>query len=110
MDVGDAEGERGGLAFLEQLLIDLLPHLLDELLDAGGVNAAVLHEALERDARDLAADRVEAGEDDRLGRVVDDEVDAGGQLERANVAPLAADDAALPVLARPADAGHRRLR
>src|SRR5438067_5248648 len=75
VDIGDAEGESGGFAFLEELLIELLTHLLDELLDAGRMDAAVLHEALERDARDLAADRIESGEDDRFGRVVDDQVD-----------------------------------
>ena len=109
MDVGDAERERRGLPFLEQLLIELLADLLDQLLDARRMDAAVLHQALERDARDLAADRIEAGEDDRFRRVVDDEVDAGGQLERADVASLAADDAALHVFAREIDDGDRVL-
>src|SRR5256885_8473063 len=56
--------------------------LFRSLLDAGGMDAAVLHQALEGDPGDLAADRIEAGEDDRFRRVVDDEVDAGGQLDR----------------------------
>src|SRR5205085_9383850 len=94
----------------EQLFVELLPHLLHQLLDAGGVDASVLHEALERDAGDLAADGIEAGEDDRFGRVVDDEVDAGGQLQRADVAPFAADDAALHVLARQVDHRYGVLR
>ena len=109
MDVGDAEREGSGFAFLEELLIELLPDLLDQLLDAGRMDAAVLHEALERDAGDLAADRIEAGEDDRFRRVVDDEVDAGGQLQRADVASFAADDAALHVFAREIDDGDRVL-
>jgi hypothetical protein len=37
--------------------------------------------------------RVERRQDHRLGRVVDDDVDAGDDLERADVAALAADDA-----------------
>ena len=64
---------------------------------------------LERDAADLAAHRVEAREDDRLGRVVDDEVDAGHLLEGADVAALAADDAALHVVARDVDDRDGRL-
>ena len=48
--------------------------------------------------RDLAADAVERREDDRVRRVVDDEVDAGQMLERADVAALAADDPALHVV------------
>ena len=52
---------------------------------------------------DLAADRVEAGEDHRLGRVVDDQVDAGRLLEGADVAALAADDPALHLVRRQVD-------
>ena len=58
---------------------------------------------LERHAGDLAAHAVEAGQDDRVRRVVDDEVDAGEVLERADVAALAADDAALHVVGRQLD-------
>ena len=48
--------------------------------------------------RDLAPHAVEARQDDRVRRVVDDEVDAGEVLQRADVAALAADDAALHVV------------
>ena len=44
-----------------------------------------------------------------FGRVVDDEVDAGEVLERADVAALAADDAALHVVGGQLDDGDRRL-
>ena len=64
------------------------------------MDAAVLEQLLERHAGDLAADAVEAGEDHRVRRVVDDEVDAGEVLEGADVAALAADDAALHVVGR----------
>ena len=69
------------------------------------MDATVLHQPLQRDAGDLAADGIEAGEDHRLRRVVDDEVDAGSKLQRADVAAFTADDAALHVLAREID--HR---
>src|SRR5205807_5823482 len=110
MDVRNAEREGSGLAFFEQLLIELLSNLFDQLLNARRMDAAVLHEAFERNARDLAPDRIEAGEDDRFRRVVDDQVDAGGQLQRADVAAFAADDAALHVLAREIDDGNRVFR
>ena len=64
---------------------------------------------LERHPGDLAADAVEAGEDDRVRRVVDDEVDAGEVLQRADVAALAADDAALHVVGRELDDRDGRL-
>ena len=69
-----------------------------DLLDARRVDAPVGDELGERETGDLAAHAVEAGEHHGLGRVVDDEVDAGDVLERADVAALAADDAALHVV------------
>src|SRR5882724_11097603 len=50
----------------------------DELFDAGWMDAAVGDELVERVAGDLAADRVEGADDHDAGRVVDDDVDAGG--------------------------------
>src|ERR1044071_2203181 len=109
IDVGEAEGECGGFAFLEQLLVKFLTNLLDQLFDARRMDAAVLHQAFEGDARDLAANRIEARENDGFGSVVDDEIDAGRELERADVASLASDDASLHVLARQVDDGDRVL-
>ena len=88
------------LADLADLLEELFPRLLDDLLDAAGMNAAVLDELLEGEPGDLAPDRIETRENDRLGRVVDDHVDAGRVLERPDVAPLAADDTPFHLIAR----------
>ncbi len=74
-----------------------------------GMDAAVLQQLLERQAGDLAAHAVEAREDHGVRRVVDDEVDAGEVLEGADVAALAADDAALHVVGRQLDDRDRRL-
>ena len=106
---GDAELERRGLALLADLFPELGAHLLDDLLDAGRVDAPVHDQLLEGVPRDLAAQRLEGRDDDRLRRVVDDQVDAGGRLERPDVAALAADDAALQVVRRQLDDRHRRL-
>ena len=103
MEVEEPELERRGFAFLADRVLHLGLDLLDDFLDARRVDAAVGDQALDRLARDLAAERIEAREDDRAGRVVDDELDAGGGLERADVAALAADDAPLHVVARQID-------
>ena len=97
MDVGV---EHGLLAGVLDLLLDLFPGLGVHLLDLGRVDATVGHQLGQRQAGDLAAHRVEAGEHHGLGRVVDDEVDAGEVLQGADVAALAADDAALHVVGR----------
>ena len=107
MDVVDLEVEAGLLAGLEHLGVDLIGGLVEELLDARRMNAAVGNEVLEGDTGDLAADRVEARKLHGLGRVVDDEVHAGHLLEGTNVATLAADDATLEVIGRNVHRGER---
>jgi hypothetical protein len=74
------------------------------------MDAPVLDQLHERQLRGLAADPVERREDDRLRRVVDDEVDAGQVLERADVPALAADDAGPSCRRRKLDERDGRLR
>ena len=102
-NAGLVGGRFAGLAHDE---VDLGAGLGDDLLDAARVDAAVGDELGQGDPGDLAADRVEARQDDRLGRVVDDQVDAGGLLEGADVAALAADDPALHLVRRQVDDRH----
>jgi hypothetical protein len=49
---------------------------------------------------DLTPDRVEGADDDGLGGVIDDQVNARRLLEGADVAALAADDPALHFVVR----------
>ena len=79
MQIEEPELEGRGLAFLADGLLHLGLDLLDDLLDARRVDAAVGDQPLDRLARDFAAERIEAREDDRARRVVDDQLDAGGR-------------------------------
>ena len=72
--------------------------LLHHLLNAGGVDAAVLDELFQRQPGDLPAHRVEAGHGDGLGGIVNDEVHPGEGLQGADVAALPTDNAALEVV------------
>ncbi len=81
----------------------------DDLLDPAGVDPAIGHQALHREARHLAAHRIEAGEDHGLRRVVHDDIDAGDRLEGPDVSPLTPDDPALHVVARQRDDRHGGL-
>ncbi len=105
----DAEVDGCALSGLDDFLLDLLAHLAYNLLDAGRMDAPVSHKLVEGKTGDFAAHRVEAREDDGLGGVVDDDFDAGGSLERTDVASLAADDAALDFIAVDMEDGHRVL-
>ena len=103
MQIVQAELEGHRRAFLAHRLVGLVLHLLDDFFDARRVDAAVGDQPLDRLLGDLAAIRIEARQDDRARRVVDDQIDAGGELERADVASLAADDAPLEIVARQID-------
>ena len=83
-----ADVEDDLLALLVDLLGDLASDLLDDLLDPCRVYATVGDEPLEGNAGDLAANRIETGDDDRLGRIVDDDVDAREGLEGTDIAAL----------------------
>src|SRR4029453_299809 len=110
VQVGDADLEAGVLAGPAHLPLDLLLGPFVGLLDAGRMDAAVGDQLLQGEAADLAPDRVEAGQQDRPGGGVDDQVDAGARLEGTDVAALAADDAALHVVGGQGEDRHRRLR
>src|SRR5438876_571439 len=93
------------LAGLDDRRFDLDARLLDHFLDAARVDAPVGDQSLQREATHLAAYGVEARDHDRVGRVVDDDIDAGGGFEGPDIPPLTADDAALHFVGRE---GHGR--
>src|SRR2546429_303267 len=73
------------LAHLGDPVLDLRAGLVVRLFDPGGMDPPVLEELLQRQARDLAADTVEPGQEHGAGCVVDDEVDPGQGLEDPDV-------------------------
>ncbi len=81
--------EYGPLAGLDYGLVDLALDLLHYLLDARGVDPAVGYEPFERYLGYLPAHGVMAGEDDRLRRVVYDDIYARCGFDGAYVAAFA---------------------
>jgi hypothetical protein len=102
--------EDGLLPGLHDEVVELGLRLVVHLLDPSRLDPAVLDQLLQRQPRDLAAETVERREDDRLRRVVDDEVDARQVLERPDVPALAADDPALHVVRGQVHDRHGRFR
>ena len=80
--------------------------LAHDFLNARRVNATVQNQTRHRFARDFSSHRIETGEDDGIGRVVNQNGDPGGGFECADVASVAADDAALHFLALESDGGR----
>ena len=109
VQVRDRELERGRLPFVPDLLPELRPHLLDDLFDPRRVDPSVDDELFQGEPGDLAPDRLERADHDRLGGVVDDQVDARRGLQGPDVAALPPDDAALEVVGGELDDRDRRL-
>src|SRR5260370_38973656 len=103
MQVGNRKLQGGRLPLLANLLPQLGADLLDDLFDAGWMDAAVGDQPVERHARDLASQRLESRDDDRLGSVVDDQVNARGRLQGPDASPLPSADPTLHVIGRKLD-------
>ena len=73
------------------------------------MDAAVGNQLLQRDTGHLAANRIKRGNDDRFRGIVDDQINARRRLQRADVAALAANDAALHILVGQGYDGHSGL-
>ena len=82
------------LALLLNGGVHLALGLFVQLLNAGGMNAAVLDQSLQGQAGNLSAHRVKGADGDGFRRVVNDQFNAGNGFNGADVAPLTADDAA----------------
>src|SRR5579884_3289030 len=102
--------EHGLLAGLPYELLELGLRLVVGLFDPRRMDAAVLDQLRQRQARRLAAEPVERREHDCMRRFVDDEVYARQMLERADVSTFTPDDAAFHVVGRKLDDGDGRLR
>ena len=72
--------------------------LLDHLLNSRGMDPSVADKLLERDARDLAANGVKAGNCNNIRRVINDEIDTGEGLDGSDVSALSTDDSTLHIL------------
>src|SRR2546421_12396132 len=89
------------------LLLDFLLGFGNELFDARRMNPAIGNELVKGDLGDFAAHGVERANDHHAWRVVDDHIHSGGLLERADISPFAADDAALHFVAGNIDRAGR---
>src|SRR5262245_38963848 len=107
--IGDAELHKCVLTGADTQLVHLGLGPLMGLFDPLRVNAAVEHQTFKCDSSDLTTNRIEARQQYRLGRVIDDQVDAGHGLERTDIAAFSADDPPLHVVAWQVEYGDHGL-
>ena len=99
----------GAFALFADSTVNFLARLFHHVLNAGGMNAAVHNELLQRQPGNLPANGVEAGNGDGFGGIVDDQIDAGNGLQCADVPAFPADDAALHLVVGQRDHGDGGL-
>ena len=105
MEPVDAQVDRGALAGFDDLFFDLFLYFGNDFFDACRMDAAVRYQLVQRQTRDFTAYRIEARQDDRFRRVVDDDLDAGSGFQGPDVPSFAADDPAFHFVAL--DVEHR---
>src|SRR6185437_1947337 len=107
MQAMDAGVKGRPLARLADRAVHFLAGLGHHFLDAGRMNPSIGDQLGQRYSRYLAANRVEAGENDRFRSIVDDQIDPGGRLQSPNVPALAPNDPALHLLVGEIHHRHR---
>ena len=95
VEAPDAGLQSGALALALDNGVHLTAGLLHHLLNVGGVDAAVGNELLQGYPGHLTADGLKAGDGNGLRGIVDNKIHTGESLDGADVAALAADNAAL---------------
>ncbi|MPM14307.1 hypothetical protein SDC9_60669 [bioreactor metagenome] len=95
MEIAHAGFKHGALALGLNHGVHFPAGLFHHLLNVSGVNAPVGNKLFQRQPGNLPADRLKAGNGNGLRRVVDNQVHAGQGFDGADIAALAADDAAL---------------
>ena len=92
----DLKGGRFALLFDHDF--DFLLRLLDHLFDSGRVNTPVHNELFKCDPCNLSSDRIKAGENNRFGRIVNDQIYARHRLKSSDISSLSADDPAFHLI------------
>ncbi len=100
MQIGDAQLEGCLFSSLLDVILYLALDLLHRFLNSSGMDPTVGDESLERLFRDGPPDRIEAGQDHRLGGIIHDHIDPRRALESPDVSSLPADDPPLHVFVR----------
>ena len=98
MQAVDTEVDSRTLTRLDNLVVELLLHLGNHLLNAGGVDTTVADQLVQGQTAGLAAHGVEATDNNCFGRVVDDDFNATGCLQGTDVTTLTADDTTLHIV------------
>ena len=109
MEARHAGLEHRLFAFFPDPILHVVAGLGHHLFDPGRMDPAIDQQMIEGHPRHLAADRVEATQNDSLRCVVDDQVDPGRVFEGPNVAALSTDDAPLHLVAGDCHHRHRGL-
>ena len=94
----DSDFESGLFAGAPDSFVDVSDGAVDALLDAGGLDPSVFDELGKCQFRDFPANRVETGQGDNAGGVINDDVNAGSGFQSPDITSFAADETAFHLI------------
>ena len=101
--------EHSLFAGFSDLVFDFFFCLLNAFFNARGVDTAVGDELFNGQTGDFTAYRIKSRNDDGFRRIINDEINARRRFKGADIAALAADDAALHIVIGQIDNGNCRF-
>src|SRR5262245_33765230 len=110
MDTMDAHVKNRLLASFPDRFLQLLLGFADDLLNPAGMDSPVRNELLQRQPRDLPANRIMARNDHGLRCIIDNQIDSCRGLESSDVASLSTDDFSFQLIVGQRHYRHRPLR
>ena len=94
----DSQVNHRTFADLNDFVLNIFAGFRHNFLNPGGVNPAILYQAVKRQTRNFAADRVKARNNDGLWCIINDDFDAGSGFEGPDVPAFTANDFAFNVV------------
>ena len=79
--------------------IHFRPDFFDNILNPARMNSAVADQSFQGNSRNFSPDRIKTGQNNRLGRVIHNEVDSRRCLNGPDISAFPADDPSLHLIA-----------
>ena len=89
------------------LLLNLFLCLFNHFLNAGRMNTTIINQFFQSETGNLAAYRIEAGNNNSLRSIIDNQIDAGKGFQSTDVTAFTTDNASLHLITRELHYGNR---
>ncbi len=95
----NTEVDGGPLSCFNNFIFYLLPDLGHHFFNTGRMDTAVDHQLVQRQTGHFATHRIKPGKNDCLGRIIDNDLNAGGSFKRPDIPAFTTNDPAFDLIA-----------